>query len=337
MPATDVLCGQFGLKQLVRAAFGPAAEITDQTDVGGGRGTFSEVIRLDLTGSDAVPVTAVAKLPVENSNRNAAAASGAYRREAAAYEHLLPLSPVARPSLHASLTADDTAAFLLEDLTPLRRVDQLDGLDATDTAAVVDALARFHRYWRTRIDMAGNPVEQLAIRRSTVSGFSLDSVANGLDVVRARWVEVAPSEIEAFDRLVANAPALIQAFGTVAAGEATLCHGDPRADNLCFTDDGSAVLFDWQQIAVQFGEADLAWLMATSLDPDVRRACADDIVCGHGGDIGRFRLGLVLPGLAALLLAQREAGHERTQRFISTSLRRIAVALIDYEVATAAV
>ena len=337
MPATDVLCGQSGLKQLVRAAFGPDTEITAQTDVGGGRGTFSEVIRLDLADSDAVSATAVAKLPVENINRDAAAASGAYRREAAAYEHLLPLSPVAHPNLHASLTADDTAAFLLEDLTPLRRVDQLDGLDATDTAAVADALSRFHRYWRSRIEKAGNPVEQLAIRRSTVSGFPLDPVANGLEVVRVRWVEVAPSGIEAFARLVANAPALIAAFTSVAASEATLCHGDPRADNLCFSDDGSVVLFDWQQIAVQFGEADLAWLMATSLDPDVRRACADDIVRDHGGDLDRFRLGLVLPGLAALLLAQREAGHKRTQRFISTSLRRIAAALIDYEVATAAV
>ena len=80
------------------------------------------------------------------------------------------------------------------------------------------------------------------------------------------------------------------------------------------------MLFDWQQIAVQFGEADLAWLMATSLDPEVRRAGHEDLVGAYGADIDRLRLGFVLPGLAALMLAQRTADHPRTRRFIATSL-----------------
>lgn len=336
MTATNVLCGQSGVGRLVRAAFGPGVVVTAQVDVGGGRGTFSEVLRLDLSGSDDVPATAVAKLPVDNGNRTAAAASGAYRREAAAYDHLLPLSPVARPELHGGVVADDTAAFLLEDLTPLRHQDQLDGLEATDTAAVFESLGRFHRFWRTRVDTPGNIAERLAVRRSAVAGFSLDSVARGLAAVRDRWVEVEPAEVEAFANLVANAPALIDAFTAETALDATLCHGDPRADNLCFAADGSAVLFDWQQIAVQFAEADLAWLTATSLDPEIRRSCADEVLHDHGADADRLRLGLVLPGLAALLLAQREADQDRTRRFIATSLRRVAAALTDYEVATAA-
>ncbi|MDH3301534.1 MAG: ecdysteroid 22-kinase family protein [Acidimicrobiia bacterium] len=336
MTATDVLCGQSGLERLVRAAYGTDAIVTARVDVGGGRGTFSDVIRLDLAGTDAVPATAVAKLPADNVNRDAAASSGAYRREAEAYGHLLPLSPVARPELHAMVTADDTAAFLLQDLTPLRRVDQLTGLGPADTAAVAETLERFHRFWRRRVETPGGPVDELAIRRSTVAGFSLDSVARGLAMVRDRWIDVTADEADVFSKLVANAPALVDAFTHAATAEPTLCHGDPRADNLCFAGDGSAVLFDWQQIAVQFGEADLAWLMATSLDPEVRRSCADNVVRDHGADFDRFRLGLVLPGLAALLLAQRQADHERTRRSISTSLRRIAAALADYEVATAA-
>lgn len=334
MTATDVLCGQSGLEQLVRAAYGGDATIAAHVDVGGGRGTFSDVIRLDLVGSGVVPRTAVAKLPVDNANRDVAATSGAYRREATAYEHLLPHSPIARPHLHALVMADDTAAFLIEDLTPLRHVDQLDGLDPVDTAAVVDALGRLHRFWRPGGDAPGRPDGELAVRRSTVAGFSLDAVALGVTVVRQRWTEVRPDEADTFARLVANAAGLIEAFTTASTSDPTLCHGDPRADNLCFAGDGSAVLFDWQQIAVQFPEADLAWLMATSLDPEVRRSCADDILGDHGADIDRFRLGLVLPGLAALLLAQREAEHERTRRFISTSLRRIAGALADYDVIT---
>lgn len=336
MTATAQLCGQSGIDRLIREAFGSTATVTDQADVAGGRGTFSSVMRLELEGPGTVPPSVVAKLPVDNLNRDAAATSGAYLREATAYEHLLPLSPVARPALHACVTADRTSAFLIEDLTPLRRVDQLDGLDSTDAAAVAEALGRFHKVWRRRIAIPDSIVERLAIRRSSVAGFSPEALARGLMAVSERWVEVTAEETGAFRRLLDNSPALVDAFSTATERDPTLCHGDPRADNLSFADDGSTVLFDWQQIAIQFGEADLAWLAATSLTADVRRACHNDLLCHGEGDADLFRLGMVLPGLAALLLAQREANHPRTQRFISTSLRRIATALADYDVATAA-
>jgi hypothetical protein len=137
-----------------------------------------------------------------------------------------------------------------------------------------------------------------------------------------------------------------------------LCHGDPRADNLVFRESGSrekgnretagrqatdrpaaghqptdqVVLFDWQQMAIQFGEADVAWLAATSLDVEVRRRTERDLVEGYGGSFDRYRLGLALPGLTVLLLAQREATTERTGRFIATSLQRIGAAIADLNI-----
>ncbi len=336
MATTDALCGQSGLERLVRTAFGTETVITEQVDVGGGRGTYSEVVQLHLTGGDDIPDTVVAKLPARNTNRDAAATSGAYEREAVAYRLLLPHSPVSRPALHAAVTVETTAAFLLEDLTPMRRVDQMTGLDLTDTVAVSESLGRLHGFWRHRLDDPGNLLDELAIRRSAVAGFRLDSLARGLATVERRWKEVTPAEVDAFRHVVANAPALMTAFTDAATTDPTLCHGDPRADNITFAADGIPVLFDWQQIAVQFGEADLAWLMATSLDPDTRRACTGEVIDHYGADVDRYRLGLVLPGLAALLLAQRQADHQRTRRFVATSLRRIAAALLDHDVAAAA-
>ena len=336
MTATTELCGKSGIDRLVAAAFGTDTTVIDQTDVAGGRGTFSEVVRLRLDGSLGVPATVVAKLPVDNINRDAAAANGAYVREATAYERLLPLAPVARPFLYTAIIVDRTAAFLIEDLTPLRRVDQLDGLDGPDAMAVAGALTRFHRFWRPQLASPGNIVSRLQVRRSAVAGFAPDALARGLGAVRDRWPDVSSEQVQSFERLLDNAAALIDAFTATAKRDPTLCHGDPRADNLSFAGDGSAVLFDWQQIAVQFGEADLAWLTATSLTPEVRRACHEDLLDRCEADADRFRLGLVLPGLAALLLAQRKADHERTRRFISTSLNRIATALADHDVATAA-
>jgi len=91
------------------------------------------------------------------------------------------------------------------------------------------------------------------------------------------------------------------------------------------------VVFDWQQIAVQLGESDLAWLAATSLTVPIRRGAEGDLVAAAGGSFDRYRLGLALPGLAVLLLAQRELPAPRARRFVAVSLERIAAALADNE------
>ena len=117
------------------------------------------------------------------------------------------------------------------------------------------------------------------------------------------------------------------------ASGATLCHGDPRADNLAFDRAGAPVVFDWQQLAVQLPEADLAWLAATSLTVETRRAVERDLVAGYGTTMDRYRLGFVLPGLAVLLLAQREIDSDRTAAFVAASLHRIATAVSDLDVA----
>ena len=122
----------------------------------------------------------------------------------------------------------------------------------------------------------------------------------------------------------------MEAFASV--GPPTLCHGDPRADNLAFDADGIPVLYDWQQLAVQFGAADLAWLVSTSLTPATRRDSLEDIIEVYGTTIDELRLGLVLPGLAVLLLCQRETADDRTRRFIAASITRIGSALVDLDV-----
>ncbi|MDH3292858.1 MAG: ecdysteroid 22-kinase family protein, partial [Acidimicrobiia bacterium] len=322
--------------------------VVRSSEIGHGKGTFSDVYRLWLSRrSDArlhpPPRTVVAKLPTESPNRDGAAADGAYLREYVAYRHLLGHSPVSTPTCLGQAIDGTTAAFLLEDLTGHRFVDQIDGLQASDAATVAEHLARLHRFWSRRLSEEASPVAVHHVRGATVARFAPERLLAGLEALAGNWEEIGGATIKAFAGLMDNRDRLVETFvrasGPRAGGGAfdppsvTLCHGDPRADNLCFAQDGTPVLFDWQQIAVQFGEADLAWLMATSLDPEVRRAGHEDLVGAYGADIDRLRLGFVLPGLAALMLAQRTADHPRTRRFIATSLIRIGSALQDYEVA----
>lgn len=310
-------------------------EASDLRDAGGGRGVFSRVVRVALRWSDRAagdegPRSVVVKLPALGANGDAGRRSGAYRREALAYRELLPVTPVAAPLAHDVQTDGDAASFVLEDLANDRAVDQLDGLTATDAASVAGELARLHGHWRRSPALA-----RLDVRTSTPTVLDPAALSAGLDTVREHWATtLGDILLQAFGRVLTAREGLVAAFGS--AGPPTLCHGDPRADNLVFRAPDRAVLFDWQQLAIQFGAADIAWLAATSLEPDVRREAEPDLLAHAGVTLDEYRLGLVLPGLAVLLLAQRQLDSERTERFVATSLYRIGHALHDHEVHRAA-
>lgn len=335
------------VEALCRHAFGEGA-VTIETldDVNRGRGAFSVVLRAGLRwndrgqtddGASERPQSVVAKLPVPGANGEAARTSGAYRREALAYREVLPHSPIAHPRAWAVVDgstgaadlglAEGAVALLIEDLSDHRLADQLDGLDRADALAVARALAHFHQAWDGPAELLGS-----SVRRNTLAGLDPGALQAGLVAIEERWPAVlGRAERGAFTALVGARAGLIERFD---AAPATLCHGDPRADNLAFhrhTD--HPILFDWQQMAVQFGEADLAWLAATSLTAETRRQIEEELVEAAGGRFDRYRLGLALPGLAVLLLAQRELPSERAERFVAVSLERIAAAITDNETA----
>lgn len=332
------------VESLCAEAFSPKPfEIGNLVDVNRGRGAFSVVLRAELNYPRASPSgdgstlehpnSVVAKLPVGGANGVAAITGGAYTREALAYRSIVMDSPVRTPRLYAvQQPADGTCSLLLEDLSQYRAADQLDGLTPDDAVSVVSVLQRFHRAWDEPERLGG-----LTVRRNTVAGFSPDALDDGLEALATRWEgQVSQQQRRVFQKLVTARASLVEQFEAMPV---TLCHGDPRADNLAF-DDGeeagderSVILFDWQQLAVQFGEADLAWLAATSLEVEVRRQIDDEIVRTYGGNTDRYRLGFALPGLAVLMLAQRDFPTERARRFVSVSLQRIAAALDDLDVA----
>lgn len=309
-------------------------------------GVFSSVWRLQVSGPGA-PATAVAKLPIDGPNGDAARLSGAYDRELIAYRGILgavnssePVSSKqvsskhrlpSTPRMYASL---DDGALLLEDLGHLRFVDQLVGLDAQDVLAAIDALHRLHNRFSQAHEFGRQALGELDVRRSAPSKFDPAQLQAGLNAIAGI---VSSERHTSLVHLLANREALVEAFDSLPA---TLCHGDPRADNLAFDRAGQAVLFDWQQLAIQHGEADLAWLAATSIGAERRRHLDQQIVDRYAqltGEPGetvylRYRLGLLLPGLAVLLLAQRTQAHDRQAELVSTSIDRISRAVEELDV-----
>lgn len=269
------------------------------SDANRGRGVFSTVVRVSAGERSVV---------VKSPAIEAAVTSGACQREAYAYQHLLPQSPIGSPRVHLIAHYDDTATeFVLEDLGPHRQVSQLDGLEADDVFAIVDELKAFHQYWQDD-DRLGS----ITVRRSAPSG--IHPPDNAVD-------------IPVFAAVRHHRQRLIEAFDD---GPPTLCHGDPRADNIAFGP--SPIFFDWQQIAIQPGYADLAWLAATSIRPELRRELDHSIAARYGMDFDSYRKGFVLPGLAVQMLASRPATDSRTKAMVAMSLERIGAALQDLDV-----
>lgn len=330
------------------------ANITSIRDVGEGRGVFSRVYAVqlawpqsqiplaDIVGDTfrAQPDCVVVKLPALGANRTAATNSGAYDRELLAYQQLLTDSPIATPYLFGGYTSQDGAVTLvLEDLSTARSVDQLDGLGLADANSVSRALGGWH-HTRRRESLITLATTH-GVRLSTPATFGEHGLRAGLDVLRMAWAPTLLDEdIRRFENVVRNRESLIERFERIAP---SLCHGDVRADNLVFDPNNASrvVLFDWQQIAVQAPEADLAWLAATSLHVEVRRTIEGELLEHFAHSAGQdltttrqnYRDSLILPGLAVLFLAQRELANDRTKRFVATTLKRIAAALEDHDLA----
>ena len=55
----------------------------------------------------------------------------------------------------------------------------------------------------------------------------------------------------------------------MASEPVTLCHGDPRLDNIFFARDGSPAFIDFQLMLRQRGASDLGYLMLTSVDAEI--------------------------------------------------------------------
>jgi hypothetical protein len=302
--------GRVARELAVDVALMPANSQTEL--ISAGRGVFSLVYRVSSHDRSVV-----VKLPRSGPNGDAARASGAYDRERLVYQRLLnPGLPV--PLCHGVVDLEAGPAFVLEDLSDCESVDQIDGLGPMQAMAIVDALIRCH------VDLSVPSARELGVRSISPLGFDPAALFDGAQLF---------PEVEVFQQLLAEREQRIDRFGSL--GGPVVCHGDPRADNLVV---GPEVkLFDWQQVAIQAGEADLAWLAATSMSPRVRRSCEIDLVERYAVRMNRsfdetwdrYRAAMIVPGLAVLLLAQRRTDG-RLQELVEVSIQRIAAAVADH-------
>ncbi|WP_051471201.1 phosphotransferase [Patulibacter minatonensis] len=267
------------------ATLSAAGVLKDATVVGVehgpcGTGQLADSYRFTLTyePAGAGPETLVGKFASEDAtSREFGKASGYYRSEIRFYEEVASTLSIAIPTpVHAALAENETDfVLLMEDMSPARIVDQLDGCSADEAAAVIEQAAALHAgSWRSA------ELAKVDWLKGTVGSFT--QVTDAFPQLIASFPETYGDLIPTGD--LAEAAKLndhLDAWKRAFSEPRCLWHSDLRGDNLLFdADDGKipVALLDWQGVGYGQGTIDVAYFLGTSLTTEVRRASERDLL-----------------------------------------------------------
>jgi hypothetical protein len=236
-----------------------------------------QMASLSYEGATAGPDQVVVKMssPAEKE-RFVAGMFKFYEREIRFYNEFAARTTIRRPACHLAEIHPENPDFVLvlEDIGGRRSVDQVDGLNFADTLTAIDAMVELQApFWGADLESASETF------------FKFDS--EGLhalipDAFHNDWV---PTKERYGDRMHPEVVALADRFREVCADvlramngpQDTLIHGDFRADNFLFDDDG-VIVFDYQLAAVSHGAVDLAYMLSQSVDSEVMATRADELI-----------------------------------------------------------
>ncbi|MBC9733254.1 phosphotransferase [Nocardioides marmotae] len=243
-----------------------------------GFGQIGSCLRVALSG-EGLPASVLVKLPTADAGTRGMLV-GAYRSEVSFYRDLEPTVAVDVPRCHLATDVTDDGCFtlVLEDLAPAEQGDQLLGGTPDQVRGAAENLAGLHgpRWcdpalldlgWITMQDADG------ADLLHQVYGPAIDAF---LDITGSLMSpEAAATVRDTQDVVVDWSLARAERFGIV--------HGDYRLDNLMFSPDPAVPVkaVDWQTLSLGLPAKDLAYLVATSLDPGVRREHERSVVAAY--------------------------------------------------------
>lgn len=276
-------------------------------------------VEVDHDGDGALPRRWFVKLPSASWKAFAITALPRLAQtEVRFYREVAALVPVARPTaLAAESRFGRGFTLVLEDVTcaGARPGRPGDTITVEQAGAMVDLLARLHAtLWADpRLDgelawLAG-PVRRLEDGLGTALAVPL--MKRGLE----RAGSAVPQRLHA--AALAYARGRRRAMRHLADGPRTLVHHDCHAGNLFWSGDAPGLL-DWQLVRIGEGVGDVAYLLATALDPEARRSAQDAL-------LARYAAALASHGIATDLDALRERYRAHTTYAFEAMVVTLAV------------
>lgn len=258
-------------------ALGAQVDAVDVQPVGTGQ--IGTCYRLTLRGDPALPATVLAKLPAVDPAARTMLANP-YRTEVRFYDEIASTVAVRVPATHHAAMAPDGGDFvlLLEDLAPAVQGDQVAGCPATQVEDAVVNLAGLHGpRW---CDPALLEIEGLSVNGPEDAALMAELFGPAVEL----FVENLADQLAADDITTVRAIVpVIEQWALARPERFGLVHGDYRLDNLLFPPDGGpgVVAVDWQTLSLALPARDLAYVVATSLDPEPRRVAEEALVAAY--------------------------------------------------------
>jgi len=320
---------------------GPSGQVTDiaRWQVGIGVGIMGLIHRLVPTyigDARGAPASVVVKQPSTfSANREQGIALGLYVSEVRFYQELAAHTALRVPTTYYADRADNgDFVVLMEDLSGLRMLDQVEGMSPDEMMHAVRMLADLHGPWWGK-------VEELdwvpSVVHPRIEGFA--AVFPDLwAATQQRFADrLSPDAVAVGDAVAVHYLSCMKRLGD---RPWTLLHMDYRCDNFLYDDgspDSPLVTLDWQSLGRGPGVYDLAYVLGGSVTLDVRRTHEDsflhayhDGLVAHGvadypfADlVADYRLAsLVGMGSAVLVGGGLDMGNERGVALIGSMVER---------------
>lgn len=311
----------------------------DIRQVGVGVGIMGVIHMVALTyagDAGSAPATVVVKqASTFPANFEQGVALGTYVSEVRFYNELATHTALRVPaSYHAEIADDGHFVIVMEDLSGLRNLDQLEGMTIEQMRFATVELARLHGpFWNKVSELEWIP----SVIHDRIKGFA--------GVFPMFWEgtkknfpdQLPPAAIAVGD---AVAKYYWDAMAHLGTRPWTLLHMDYRCDNFLFDDatpDAPVVVLDWQSLGRGPAAYDLAYFLGGSMTVEDRRTHQDALLHAYHDELVRQGVSgysyddlfedyrwasLVGPGAAVLVGGGLEMGNDRGTALIASMVER---------------